>query len=619
MAGVDPDAPRSQSMPGCPHRRSPDSDPNSLMRMLNRVLIFPRRVDGATMTTKRVFLLGVLFLVGWGANPPGASSQPGPPDQSSPAPLDTPEQRNSAPAGLDTTHLGVVWAPPQQPGVALRQLDNIHAAGATAVRLTKIPASDTLFARADTLGLDLYLDLPVAYTRASRLQNALENARSDVERVQTLATEHPSVAFVGLAQGPETTTPSACAVLQNWSNRVRRGTRLHTYYVTPFTSDADRCTKTVDVTLLDTRGTTRPVLRWHEWNASTDEPIGFAALGTWVSPAASSGLNVPHSLESQARYLERSLSTVLDTLHASVPTFVYRWRDQGSPLLSSRRYGLHDHSGTPRPAADVLSGVYTGTQRVFAFPSGTAPTREPHGFILFGWALVAIIAILYAQTPFVRATLYRYFIAHGFYQSAIREGRDVNSIVNVILLLVVGGTVGLIVAVLARSAGDYPSTIVFLEALPTATQFPLAYTLEHPVQAGGVAAGVTLLLLGAWTFILTLVTIPFSSFTLRQALMLVVWPCWPVLPGMILALAVDTASPLSSKLLGVLLLGGGLLTLVTVTLRVLLDFFAVNNGPLIWLPIVLVPSPLTLAAALVYGVVSYNLPVPLLWHLVMST
>lgn len=567
--------------------------------------------------TERSLLLGLIFLVGWTLHPVGAASQSSRPDQdSSPH---TREQRTEGQTPLDPTHLGVVWTPPKEQGAALEQLENIHAAGATAIRLTKIPAFDAVFARADTLGLHLYLDLPVAYTRASRLQNALENARSDLERVRSLSRTHQSVAFVGLARGTQTTDSTACAVLESWSNRARRGSPLRTYYVTPFTSATDRCTEAVDVTLLDTRGTTHPMIRWHTWNASTDESIGFATLGTWVSPTASSGLNVPHSPESQARHLERALSTVLDTFQTPVPTFVYRWRDSASPLLSSRRYGLYDHAGTPRPAAEVVSGFYNDTQRVFAFPSGTNQFPEPHALILLAWALVAIIAILYAQTPFVRATFFRYFVAHGFYRNAIREGRDINPVINSILLLIVGSTVGLIVAVLAQSAVDQPSTILFLEALPTVVQMPLAYGLEHPLQAGGVIAGATILLLAVWTLVFTIVTIPFSSFTLRQALMLVVWPCWPVLPGMILAMAVPTTSPVSSKLLGVVLLGGGLLALVTITLRVLRDFLAVHKRGVLWLPFVLVPSPLTLVAVLAYGVVSTDLPVSLLWHLFMNT
>lgn len=588
---------------------TPDYDRSSL----------PVPAVNAVAITGRSLLLGLIVLIGCAIIQNGSVAQERPStSETDRSPLDTLGQRSRIQTVSGSPLRGVVWTPPDQAGRALRELQEIHSTGATAVRLTEIPASDTVFTRADTLDLQLFLDLPVAYVPASGLETALENARSARMRVETLAQHHPSVSFVGLARATQTTTSSACAVLQEWSTRIREQTSLRTYYVTPFRPTVDRCAESVDLTLLDTRGTSNQMGRWLAWRDHGTGAIGLGTLGTWVRPAADSGLRVPHSPEFQARHLETALSS-LDTLEASPPTFVYRWTDQSSPLLRSRQYGIHDETGRPRPAKHVVSGFYTGTQKVFAFPSGTVPYPEPHAFILFGWGLFAVIAVLYAQVPFVRATLFRYFLAHGFYRNAVREARDINSTVNVILLLVVGCTAGLIVALVARTAVAHPGAILLLEALPEPLQIPLAYSLQHPIHAGGLVAAGTILLLAAWVGMFALIAMASSSFSLRQALMVVVWPCWPVLPGAIVAMTLGTSSPLSTPVVGILLLGGGLLTLVTVTVRVLRDFRAVNDGGLSYLPILLLPSPLLVLAGLTYITISDNVPFSLLWQLMTST
>lgn len=521
----------------------------------------------------------------------------------------------------DRTLLGVVWTPPSYPGPALLELNRIAASGATAVRLSPPLPADTVFTRADSLNVRLFVDLPVSHVSASSLRDSLAAADSTRTRLLDLAQRHPSVHAVGLADHADTTVPSACSALEEASTHVHdRAPDLLTYYVTPFTPSADQCQDAVDRVLLDLRGHPAPLERWAEWS-ETEAEVGLGALGTWIDPRAGAGLRVPHSPQRQARYLERALGRLLDTTRtAPALLFVHRWADDPAQTLPSRRYGLHDTDDTPRPAAGVVEGFYRGTQRVFAFPSGTAPTDTPVGPLIVGWGLLALLGGLYAQNSFVRQTVPRYFAAHGFYRDAVQKRRNVKPIENGILLLSVAVAVGTIGTLAARMAAAPPVTEWIVAALPPALSPPLALGLTHPVLSGLVVGAVALGLLLGWALCLFFVARPDDSLSLAQCVMLVTWPCWPAFLGLPIALVAATHPPLPPKTLGLLLAVGGAATLLAVTFRTLLDYVAVTGKSMLWIPVLLAVSPLVLSS-LVAGVLvaQYDLSLSLLWHLLTRT
>lgn len=497
----------------------------------------------------------------------------------------------------------------------------MHKSGVTAVRLRSLPPADTVFGHADTLGLRLFVDLPVASVAAAALDDSLRAARPLLATLQRLARQHPSLYAVGLARGADTSTPAACAPLRHWTQRVHEAPpSLNTYYVTPFSAENDRCRDATDWVLLDTRGRSSPARRWTRWRDSTAQ-VGLGALGTWVLPGTGPGLHVPHSPEQQARHLERTLTTLLDDEPVrTAPIFAYRWADRSPSPLPSRRYGLHTQDGRARPAASVLSGIYRGTQRVFAFPIGTSPSDTPIGALLLGWVLLALLGGLYAQNPFVRQTLYRYFGAHGFYRDAVREGREVGGVENGVLLCAIGGALGIVGALVADIAAPQPATGLVVEALPVSLQSLIARGLTHPPVAGLAVGGLGILLLAGWGTLLTLTARAEEPFSAAQGLVLVTWPCWPAMPIMIVALVAATHPPLSPELMSLSLLIGGALAISAVTFRILRDYWLVSGVSLPWALLLVVPSPLSLTllglGVLVY---TYDLPVALLWHLVTRT
>ena len=522
----------------------------------------------------------------------------------------------------DPPLLGVVWAPPNARGPTLRALSRLKKAGVQALRLLRLPPTGTrqvLFGRADSLDLTLFVDLPVSYTAARALEDSLKAAQPALSRLQQQAQRHESIHAVGLARGANTTSSLACNVLRQWTQRIHDSSSLRTYYVSPFSGSADRCGNSVDLPLLDTRGVNSPLQHRTSWADAAPAP-GIGALGTWTAPQAASGLLTPHSAEQQARYLERALRAVTDSVAASPPVFIYRWQDREPPLLNTRRYGLHTRSGTARPAASVVEGFYTGVQRVFAFPSGAPPSTAPHTFVLIGWGLLALLGGLYARNPYVRETAFRYFVAHGFYRDALEKGRGVDSGVNLLLLLTVSVSIGMTTALFAGLIATQPSAVFLLEALPPVLRGPLADALAQPALAGIAIGTLSLLLLGFWTGALILTAHSESPFSAAQGLMLIVWPCWPALGGMLLALMAATAPPVPPTALGLLLLGLGLGALLTVTTRILLDFRAAAGVSLIKTIALLLPSPFVIVVgAAILTVLRYSLPLSLLWQLAVHT
>ena len=525
----------------------------------------------------------------------------------------------SVDAAPDSIHLGVVWTPPRHPGPAVRSLRRIHAHGANAVRLTRIPTSDAVFAQADSLDLHLYVDLPISFVSATSLDTTLAEARPQLERILELADRHSSLKYVGLADHVDTTVPSACKTLSEWTTRVHDAqASLQTYYVTPFRAAADACDDAVDRPLIATHGQPHPVRRWRTWNQKRPG-TGIGTLGTWMRPKAPSGLRSPHSIERQARYLEKAFSNLLSS-PSPTAVFVYRWNDRSPSTLPSRRYGLIDTSGAPRPAADVVRGFFTSEQRVFAFPDGQAPSSMPVPVIVFGWTVVLIVAGLYAASPFFRQTSVRYFRAHAFYLDAVRQGRDVRSLPNVALLFVVTGTVGTITTLGARMIDDHPPSEFLIAALPSRPGSHLAHALSSPYEAGLVAALVTLAALTLWMGLLTVSAGWKRIFSPSQALMLVVWPFWPVLFGGIVALVAAAESPIPRSVVAVLLCVGGVGTIVTATVRVLYDYRKVTKIPILIVLVLALASPLVLLGVAVGALLTqYEIPLQLLWHLMVHT
>ena len=505
-------------------------------------------------------------------------------------------------------------------------------------REAPVSVQEQIWAHAHALGIDIWLDLPLAYRSTAQLRRMDETIRSALRELANQANPYPAVRAIGLGTGLDTAEPETCDFLETWAGILRAelpGRAV--YYVTPFQPETDTCASAVDGVLLDVRGRGAAPAFVQRWQKQTPRPVAIGAAGTWVDPSAEPGLSVPHSPQRQARELETFLTTWLpdvndplrpvrdelqddgyvdletaDTRNAPMSVFVTRWKDAATPL--GRAYGVYTSRGDPRPAADVLRGVYTETQRVFAFPSGEAPGPDAPRAVLFGWLIVGALAVIFARRPLFRRATVRYFSAHAFYCDSVREGRETMPVVNMLMLVLVSVATGVIAAVVAELLRPLMITEHVVMAIGPGIGAGLNEAIQRPVVAGvSVAAGVVVLLL-FWALTIGMTVRQWVSLGADQVVMLIVWPCWPALLWMGAAL-VTASSGGAATAAGVLTLLIGVTT-ITTTVRVLRDVYAVSRLPLGVTLLLALASPATVLSVTALGLwARYDVSVTLVAHL----
>ncbi len=521
----------------------------------------------------------------------------------------------------------MVWQAPDDVQQAARDLRRMHRMGVEAVR-TGLIQQDTLLTLADTLGLQLFQELPFDHLPAARLRDTLGYALRLLEPAIFRGRRHPSARTFGLARRSDTSDPDACAFFERIAERIGQseGIDFRLYYLTSFAED-DACTSAVDFVLLDALNEAAPrerLARWHAARDSAGVSVGLGSVGVWVTGEVGAGLFVPHSPEAQARYFEDQLGPLLADTSAAAPiaVFVHRWRDlDGTQRLADpfgRRYGLHKVNGTPRPALDVVGGLFSGTQDVFAFEAGRQPAPGLPVLILMGWGLLLVIGISYAASPRFRHMVPRYFGAHGFFRDAVREGRDVLLLTSALLLLTVSLSVGILGAVFFATIQYEPAFVLLVQWLPEQARSAVVALLNEPWQLVLLLGSLYALGLALWTTVLSIVSRRRYPLQPGQALMLVVWPRWPLLVVMLASLVVITFSH-KIALIGVLVLVGCWLLLTFIGIvRTLYDYAAVARGTFPLVLFLLLANPLVgLSVFALFTALEYMPQVAFLWHLIV--
>jgi hypothetical protein len=497
---------------------------------------------------------------------------------------------------------------------------------------------EQIWAEAHALGINIWLDVPLSYRSTAQLQRMDETIRPALQDLADRIGSYPAVQAIGLGTGLDTTEPGTCDLLHSWASIVRAELpRRSVYYVTPFQPKTDTCASAVDGVLLDVRGRGAATAFVQRWREQTSGPVAIGAAGTWVDPSAEPGLSVPHSPQWQARELETVLTTWLpdandplrpvrdelqqdgyvdsetaDKSNAPMSVFVAHWTDTATPL--GRAYGVHTSQGDARPAADVLQGVYNGTQRVFAFPSGEAPGPDAPRAVLFGWLIVGTLAVIFARRPLFRRSTVRYFSAHAFYCDSVREGRETMPIVNILMLVLVSMATGVIAAVVAELLRPLMITEHVVMAIGPGIGAGLNEAIQRPVVAGAFVAACVVALLLFWAITIGMAVRPWVSLRADQVVMLVVWPCWPALLWMGASL-VTASSGGAAKAAGVLALLSGL-TAITATVRGLRDVYAVGRLPLGVTLLLALASPAAVLFMIAVGLwARYDVPVALVANL----
>ena len=429
---------------------------------------------------------------------------------------------------------GVTWAVPTDPSAAAAELDAIAATGATAVH-TGIVTNTQLLARADELGLVFYQQLPLRGLSLRQLRGQVSAVVGDVvPGIRERAAAHPSARHIGLVHTVDTGTQATCAALQPLVTALRapgEATSDLTLFYTTALLERDRCHPLVDQVLLDARATT-PGPRLARWQAAHETPAGVV-IGYARAPLRNNGMAAD---EAQAHALEAALRTVAARPHAAV--FVHQWLD---PAAEGQRaetgllprhawragtYGLHAADGAARSALQVVTGFFTGQQRVFAFdPPPPEQSGSSYPLTVAVWVLLGVLGVVYRFSLPFRQLLARYFFTPRFFYESVREGRELGADVY-----------GVALALIACSAGLLAAALTVMLASPLASAVALrwgvlaesgaAALFQQPVAVAVAAAVGSVLSALLWSGVLWGLGQEGRALRLPQALTLVVWPRW---------------------------------------------------------------------------------------------
>ena len=413
----------------------------------------------------------------------------------------------------------------------------MQSIGVEVVR-TGVVQEAAILAMADSLGLRILQELPVQWQPASGLLDTLQHVRRQLSDVVMHSAPFSSARDFGLAQLSDTSDPRACAYFAELMNIVRSIPGARGYYSTTFARD-DRCSETVDYVLVEALGVHDPVGLVDLWVHAT--PIGLAGLGQMVEPG-SSGLLHPHSSESQARYLESHLSVLLQSdLHS---VFVHRWRD-----LGEENYGLIRGIDNHRPSYDVVAGIYSGRQKVFAFSQGSPPKQSFSWSVLLGWIAMIALASLNALSLRFRSTLRRYFFAHGYYVESVRSGREVLSGPTLVLFLIEILCAGFLLN-FAINAIDGHESMVYVRLLAERLGGMLGTFFSSPLKlVGGILAAI-----GVIALLLVTVVSVFQRDPFTKIFMIIVWPFWGLIPMGLFAVSFQSTPDSGSPQIGMIFL-----------------------------------------------------------------
>lgn len=521
---------------------------------------------------------------------------------------------------------GVVWQPPAALERAAADLVWMHRAGVRAVRAPVIE-DDRLLTLADSLGMQVFQELPLDQVPVSVLEDTLAAVTRLLDEVLSQALGHPSARHFGLVRSGDTAAPEACAMVAALAQRVRRhgpdGSRA--YIVTPFV-EAERCAAAVDFVLLDRFADPDPPETVQRWQAAhPGRSVGLAALGTWVDAGAALGLAVPLSAERQARYLETHLSALqAPVFEELVAVFVHRWRDAAEwplPLPAAAthpdrlRSGLQAADGTPRPALAVVQGFFTGGQTVFAFDAGYPPPPSPPWLVLLGWLIVAAVGSAYASSIRFQRMVPRYFLAHGFYQEAVQQAREIPPVAGGVVFGALCLSAGVVGTVWLDDLSREPALALVAGWLPAPTRGLLLTLLRQPVVLAALLGSLYALSLAVWMSTLTMLArVRQRRLSATQMLTLVTWPRWTLL--LLLAVALGVREVDSAWVTwGVPI--GYLLVAALAVRRTLADYAAlVPASPGMLAAAVLVHPLLLLALFAAALVVRYGGHALFVWHLI---
>ncbi|MFW5955365.1 MAG: hypothetical protein ACOCSK_01345 [Rhodothermales bacterium] len=517
---------------------------------------------------------------------------------------------------------GVVWEQPDDIDLAVADLRKMHDIGFNAVR-TSLVHDVRILEEADRLDLQLFQELPLHYLSTARFVDTLETARRWFSDAVARGRGYASARHFGIGRYLDTTDSTLCAAVGDLIGSAREDAPASaTFYYSTLFIEGDRCARHADLVLLETRDRAHVPQLVDEWYRHHDVPLGLASVGTWTLPDSPPGLRSFRSEQNQARFLENRLTEILvdGPVRGLTAFFIYRWRDTNValPLLSRTdadafraTYGLHSQGFDERMALAVVHGFLSGEQTSFAFNVGEATLHEWPWLTIMGWTVLLLIGLLYALSPRLRHMVPRYFMAHGFFRDAIREGRDLLLGSSMILLLSLGLATGIIISVSIGFLAEVMAFRILLSWMPADFVTFVAGAAGRPWFLALLLGAIYVLVYLVWNVLLAALSRTGYTLSPGQVLMLVTWPQWPLVVLMLAALAITSletsaGDPKAYVPITVVL---GLWVLVTyqATARTIVDYVRITRVPAYIPPLLIVLNPIvTLTIVSVFAWVQYR-------------
>ncbi len=217
-----------------------------------------------------------------------------------------------------------------------------------------------------------------------------------------------------------------------------------------------------------------------------------------------------------------------------------------------------------------------------------------YSLVLLGWAIVALLGLLYALSPRLRKMIPRYFWNHRFYQEAVRRGRETIPVETTILLFALCAATGLTAVVWLDRVHTAASFTTVVSAMPGNVQTLVTGLAERPwtgVALVGAMTGLASILWAGW---LTAAGNRLGSgIRYEQAFMITVWPHWILL--LVAGIAWVTAG--TAAMDGYALSVVWLIAATYAAVRVWIDFKVTTRVRPIYIAFLVLGTPLLLCLA----------------------
>ena len=445
------------------------------------------------------------------------------------------------------TYRGVVWDQPLERVVGVNDLHRMSRAGINDVR-TGVVGDTVLFAMADSLGITFFQDLPLAYLSAEVYRDSASAfLDQSLDSLISRAERYASARTLGLAMKSDTSVEEVCTTVDAVAARLNEATSvtISTYYVTDFFEN-DRCVGGRSLTVYG-----RSPSMQHFRLSPPVRVIGLT-VGHRVVHGRHGGWRHLFSEEQQARRLENSLNHVFGMTNIAA-VFVERWSDE--PARAShdgdalrRQFGIIGPGGIPGRSFEVVDGIYTSKQTVFAIDAGSRREITGMWIIIVGWILVGSVSVAYMSSPQMRQMAPRYFMSHGFFRESVAEGRDAIPVASLVMLFAIAGSAGIIGTVIVSHFAETRAAQAFVYGLPDSLQNAVPLFMTRTFLLWVLISSLYALFMTSWTSLLSFWSRFGSTLLLPwQTLLLVVWPRWPILLVMFGALSVGAVNPSNSQ------------------------------------------------------------------------